>query len=183
MKLTPAMRALHWCAALALAATAALAMAPAAAHTDDEDDAKALAEHRRHGVSRPIVETHIHFYQVTRPGGVPWPPASNSTLYRDVLPAEYKQLARWNGVVAAGIVEASPLVEDNQWILDLVRGDRFYKFFVGSLEIGAPDFIADLNRFGRDPRFVGIRGFLWSRRRSRSMRRSCATCASWRGAA
>ena len=163
MNLNPAMRALRWCAALALAATAALAMAPATAHADDDDDdAKALAEHRRHGVSRPIVETHIHFYQVTRPGGVPWPPASNTTLYRDVLPAEYKQLARWNGIVAAGIVEASPLVEDNQWILDLVRGDRFYKFFVGSLEIGAPDFIANLNRFGRDHRFVGIRGFLWS---------------------
>ena len=24
------------------------------------------------GHTRPIVESHIHFWQVTRPGGVPW---------------------------------------------------------------------------------------------------------------
>src|SRR5206468_2391962 len=109
---------------------------------------------RRHGVRNPIVETHIHFYQPSRSGGVPWPPAVNTTLYRDVLPIEYNDLARFNGIVSAGIVEASPLVEDNQWILDLVRGDHFYKFFVGQLEIGSADFIANLNRFSADPRWV-----------------------------
>ena len=128
---------------------------------DDDHASRALNEHRRHGVSRPIVETHIHFYQPSRPGGVPWPPP-DSTLYRDVLPAEYKHLARHNGIVLAGIVEASPLVEDNQWILDLVRRDSFFAFFVGQLEIGTPDFISNLHRFARDPRFVGIRGYLWS---------------------
>jgi len=151
----------HWLATAALAAFAGMGSGAAWAH-DDDDGEKSLAQHRRHGTHRPIIETHIHFYQVTRPGGVPWPPASNTTLYRDVLPAEYKQLARQNGIVAAGIVEASPLVEDNQWILDLVRGDHFFPFFVGQLEIGTPDFISHLNRFGMDRRFVGIRGFLWS---------------------
>jgi L-fuconolactonase len=132
-----------------------------AAHDDDED-MRALTEMRRQGVSNPIVETHIHLYQVTRPGGVPYPPPENTTLYRDILPPEYKQLARSNGIVAATIVEASPLVEDNQWVLDLVRGDPFFRSFVGQLEIGSADFIGNLNRFARDPRFVGIRGFLWS---------------------
>ena len=65
-----------------------------------------------------------------------------------------------NGVVTAGIVEASGIVEDNQWILDRVRHDRFYSFFVGNLEIGAPTFAQDLARFAHDPRFVGIRGYL-----------------------
>jgi L-fuconolactonase len=111
--------------------------------------------------ARPIVDTHIHFYQVTRPGGVPWPPVG-SALYRDVLPPEYKSLATANGIRASGVVEASPLVEDNQWILDLLGNDPFYPFFVGSLEIGSADFIANLDRFSHDRRFVGIRGFLWS---------------------
>jgi predicted TIM-barrel fold metal-dependent hydrolase len=133
----------------------------AMAHDDDED-MRALTEMRRHGVANPIVETHIHLYQVTRPGGVPYPPPENATLYRDILPPEYKQLARANGIVSATIVEASPLVEDNQWVLDLVRGDPFFRSFVGQLEIGSPDFISNLNRFAMDPRFVGIRGFLWS---------------------
>ena len=132
------------------------------AHDDDDESAQALTEMRRHGVRNPIIETHIHLYQVTRPGGVPYPPVQNTTLYRDVLPPEYKQLARSNSIVAATIVEASPLVEDNQWVLDLVRGDPFFRSFVGQLEVGSTDFIADLNRFARDPRFVGIRSFLWS---------------------
>lgn len=38
--------------------------------------------------------------------------------------------------------------------------DRFYSFFVGNLEIGAPTFKSDLARFARDHRFVGIRGYL-----------------------
>ncbi len=110
---------------------------------------------------RPIFETHVHFYQVTRPGGVPWPPKEAALLHRDVLPAQYKAIALRNGIVAAGVVEASSLVEDNQWILDLIGGDDFFKFFVGSLEIGAPDFSANLSRFAQDRCFVGVRGFLW----------------------
>lgn len=109
---------------------------------------------------RPIVETHIHFWQVTRPGGVPWPTPAEGPIYRDVLPPEYKAVARPNGVVAAGVVEASGLVEDNQWILDRIRHDPFYSFFVGNLEIGAPTFARDLERFSHDWRFVGIRGYL-----------------------
>lgn len=162
MFLSPATQVLRRCAAIALGALA-LSAAPSMARNDnaDADSDRALAAARAAGVARPIIETHIHFYQPSRPGGVPWPPAG-STLYRDVLPAEYTALARANGIVAAGIVEASPLVEDNQWILDLVRGDRFYPFFVGMLEIGSADFVANLERFSHDRRFVGIRGFLWS---------------------
>ena len=117
------------------------------------------------GPSHPIIDTHIHFFQPSRPGGVPWPPpppASDPLLYRDVLPAEYKAMAMANGVLASGVVEASPLVEDNQWILNLLGHDSFFPFFVGQLEIGSPDFAANLERFAGDHRFVGIRGFLWS---------------------
>jgi predicted TIM-barrel fold metal-dependent hydrolase len=117
------------------------------------------------GHSHPIVDTHIHFYQPSRPGGVPWPPpppGSDPLLYRDVLPAEYKALAMANGILASGVVEASPLVEDNQWILDLLGHDAFFPFFAGQLEIGSPDFKNELEHFSKDHRFVGIRGFLWS---------------------
>src|SRR5688572_3116211 len=109
---------------------------------------------------RPIVDTHIHFWQVTRPGGVPWPTPAEGPIFRDVLPPEYKAVARPNGVIAAVVVEASGIVEDNQWILDLVRHDGFFPAFVGNLEIGAPTFAANLARFAHDARFVGIRGYL-----------------------
>ena len=109
---------------------------------------------------RPIVETHIHFWQTSRPGGVPWPTAAEGPIFRDVLPPEYTAFAKSQGIVAAGVVEASGIVEDNQWILDRVKSDPFYSFFVGNLEIGAPTFTADLARFAADSRFVGIRGYL-----------------------
>jgi predicted TIM-barrel fold metal-dependent hydrolase len=139
--------------------------APAVRAHDDSDDralraAVERAEREAAAGRRPIVETHIHFWQVTRPGGVPWPTPAEGPIFRDVLPPEYSAIARANGVVTAGIVEASGIVEDNQWVLDLVRNDRFYSFFVGNLEIGAPTFARDLARFAKDPRFVGIRGYL-----------------------
>src|SRR5437016_7040035 len=123
--------------------------------------AKALQTLKDAGHSHPILDTHIHFYQASRPGGIPWPPA-NSEIYGDVLPANYKAVAIPNGIIASGVVEASPLVEDNQWILNLLGHDSFFPFFVGQLEIGSADFGANLERFSRDHRFVGIRGFLWS---------------------
>jgi predicted TIM-barrel fold metal-dependent hydrolase len=145
-----------WVAALALLG---LAWAPAARAHDGDDDRSlgAAIEHAQRSApagKRPTVETHIHFWQVTRPGGVPWPTPAEGPIFRDVLPPEYTAVARANGVVTAGIVEASGIVEDNQWILDLVRNDRFYSFFVGSLEIGASTFARDLARRGMALDFI-----------------------------
>ena len=112
------------------------------------------------GHSHPIVETHIHFWQVTRPGGVPWPTPAEGPIYRDVLPGDYLPLAKANGILTAGVVEASGIVEDNQFILDLVKGDNFFSTYVGNLDIGAPTFAHDLERFSKDRRWVGIRGYL-----------------------
>jgi predicted TIM-barrel fold metal-dependent hydrolase len=119
-----------------------------------------LASEKARGHRHPIIDTHIHFYQPSRPGGVPWPDCP-SALCRDVLPPEYKALAAANGIVASGVIEASPLVADNQWIQNLLGRDKFFIFFAGQLEIGSSGFIANLNRLSADPRFVGIRGYLW----------------------
>lgn len=153
----------HWLTAAALLGMGW--MTTACGDGDDGTDpalqaAIAAAERAAPPGKRPIVETHIHFWQASRPGGVPWPTAAEGPIFRDVLPAEYTAYAKAQGVVAAGIVEASGIVEDNQWILDLVRNEPFYSFFVGNLEIGSPTFAADLARFAADSRFVGIRGYL-----------------------
>src|SRR5687768_5158959 len=130
-------RSLLGLAAVVLASMGAPACSAEVAQDDDPElrEAIAQAERKARPGRRPIVETHVHFWQVTRPGGVPWPTPAEGPIYRDVLPPDYTPLARANGIVTAGIVEASGIVEDNQWILDLVKGDRFYSFFVGNLEI------------------------------------------------
>jgi L-fuconolactonase len=110
----------------------------------------------------PIMDTHIHLWQVTRPGGVPWPPPANKILYKDVTPADYKAVAKKNGIVGTGIMEASNIHADSINIAEIAKKDKFFKFVVAEAEIGSPDFIKNLDELSKYPQFVGIRGFLWS---------------------
>ena len=109
----------------------------------------------------PVLDTHTHFYDPTRPQGVPWPPVDDALLYRPVLPPEYRELAEPLGVGGTVVVEASPWVEDNQWVLDLAETEPFLLGLVGHLKPGQPGFRADVERFGRHPRFRGVRTGLW----------------------
>jgi predicted TIM-barrel fold metal-dependent hydrolase len=104
-----------------------------------------------------IIDTHTHFYDPRRPQGVPWPPPNDRVLYRPVLPAEYQALAAPHGVVGTVLVEASPWVEDNQWVLELAEREPFILGVVGNLQPGSPDFASQLNRFARNRLFRGIR--------------------------
>jgi len=79
------------------------------------------------------------------------------TLYRTVLPAEFVELSAKHGVVGTVVVEASPWLEDNQWILDLAKDNPIIVGFVGNLPAGTPEFAGQLKRFGANPLFRGIR--------------------------
>jgi predicted TIM-barrel fold metal-dependent hydrolase len=104
-----------------------------------------------------IIDTHTHFYDPTRPEGVPWPDPNDKVLYRRVLPVDYKALAVPQGVSGTVVVEASEWVEDNQWILDLAADELFIVGFVGNLQPGSKDFGSSLERFSANPLFRGIR--------------------------
>src|SRR5205085_9380769 len=105
----------------------------------------------------PVIDTHTHFYDPARPQGVPWPAKDDPFLYRTVLPPEYEGLARPLGVTGTVVVEASPWVEDNQWVLDLAARDPFLVGVVGNLGPGEDDFAAHLTRFAKNRLFRGIR--------------------------
>jgi predicted TIM-barrel fold metal-dependent hydrolase len=117
--------------------------------------ATAVAEHP--ATAEPIIDTHTHFYDPTRPQGVPWPPREAKQLYRPVLPAHFKALARPFGVTGTVVIEASPWLEDNQWLLDLARDDSFLVGVVGHLQPGADGFQKHLSRFAKNRLFRGIR--------------------------
>lgn len=104
-----------------------------------------------------IVDTHIHLYDTEREAGVPWPYKDSGHLYKPHLPADFNKVAQLLGVTDVVIVEASHWVEDNQWILDLVKDDDFYVGIVGNLHPASDDFGKNLARFAKDPRYVGIR--------------------------
>jgi predicted TIM-barrel fold metal-dependent hydrolase len=112
----------------------------------------------------PIIDTHIHLFDPTRPEGVPWPDKDNSVLYKPALPERYRQLAVPLGIRGAIEVECSTRLEDNQWVLDIAAKDTIIVGTVGDLEPGQPEFGKHLERFHRNPLFRGIRyGNLWGR--------------------
>jgi predicted TIM-barrel fold metal-dependent hydrolase len=128
---------------------------------------------RADGKPKPIADTHVHFFQPSR-SGVAWPPAANTTLYKDYLPDAYMAMAAPLGILGSGIVEASPWIEDTQWVLGQAAKTAdtkaFFPFYVAQLDIGSADFIRDLTAYLKvDPmanpdadKIVGLRVYLWS---------------------
>lgn len=103
-----------------------------------------------------IIDCHTHFYDPERPEGVPFP-AKGTPLYRTVLPEHLRAQTMFRAVTGTVIVEASPWVEDNAWLLHLADKDPFVVGIVGNLQPGSAAFATDLKRFAVNPLFRGIR--------------------------
>ncbi len=87
----------------------------------------------------PIIDTHIHLFDTTRPQGVPWPD-KNSPIYHSALPERYRKIALPLGVKGAVVIEASPWLDDNQWVLDLAAREPLIVGTIGNLDPGSPEF-------------------------------------------
>ena len=120
----------------------------------------------------PIIDTHIHLFDPTRPQGVPWPSKDDKVLYQPALPDRYRKIAEPLGIAGAIAVECSPLFEDNQWVLDVAAKNSIMVGMVGNLEPGKPEFGVQLAKLHRNPLFLGIRyGNLWGRDLSAEIRK------------
>ena len=112
----------------------------------------------------PIIDTHIHLFDPTRPQGAPYSgprPASGAPAV-PAYPERYRRLAVPLGVVGAIKVEASPWIEDNLWVLEVAQRDPIMVGVVGNLEPDKPEFPEYLERYHKNPLFRGIRyGNLW----------------------
>jgi L-fuconolactonase len=109
----------------------------------------------------PIIDTHIHLFDPGRPQGIPWPP-KDAIFYKPALPAGYRAMTKSLGIVGAIEVECSPWLEDNQWVLDVSEKETIMVGMIGNLEPASPEFPKQLERFGKNRLFRGIRyGYLW----------------------
>ncbi len=119
----------------------------------------------------PVIDCHTHFYDPSRPQGVPWP-GRDSSLYRTVLPADLRRLPQHLPVTGTIVVEASSWLEDNDWLLQLGERDPFIVGVVGNLNPEAADFELQVRRLSAHPLFRGLRisakqvGVLLEQRRS-----------------
>ncbi len=104
----------------------------------------------------PIIDTHVHLFDPRRPQGVPYagPKGQPPQL---ALPQTYRQQIPGTGIAGAIVVEASPWIEDNLWILERANSDPLFVGVVGSLDPSRADFGEYLNRFSKDPLWRGIR--------------------------
>jgi len=114
----------------------------------------------------PIIDTHIHLFDPTRPQGAPYSgprPAAGAAPIA-AYPERYRALAVPLGVVGAVKVEASPWIEDNLWVLEVAQRDPIMVGVIGNLEPDKPEFPQYLERYHKNPLFRGIRyGNLWGR--------------------
>lgn len=108
------------------------------------------------GDALDIIDCHTHFYDPTRPEGVPWP-GKGTAIYRTVLPSHLRAITHHRKVTGTVIVEASPRLEDNQWLLDIAKDDPFVVGIVGHVKPEEPEFEKNIRRFAANPLFRGIR--------------------------
>jgi predicted TIM-barrel fold metal-dependent hydrolase len=107
----------------------------------------------------PIIDTHLHLYDPTRPQGAPFPKTPNPPPF---LPRDYSEAATPLGIKGGIVVEASPWMEDNLWVLMTIEKEPMIVGLVGCLDPTKPDFLEYLDRYHRNKLFLGIRyGNVW----------------------
>jgi predicted TIM-barrel fold metal-dependent hydrolase len=110
-------------------------------------------------LSIPIIDTHFHLYDPTRPQGAPYPRVPNSPPF---LPRHFRQAATPLGIVGGIKVEASPWVEDNLWVLMIIEDEPMIVGMVCNLDPAKPEYGEYLERYHRNKLFLGIRyGNIW----------------------
>lgn len=107
----------------------------------------------------PIIDTHLHLYDPTRPQGVPYPKVPNPP---QALPSQYREDVTPLGIMGGIKVEASPWVEDNLWVLEIIQNEPIIVGMIGNLNPTKPEFREYLDRYHRNKLFLGIRyGNVW----------------------
>jgi L-fuconolactonase len=107
----------------------------------------------------PIIDTHLHLFDPTRPQGVPYPKVPNPPQQ---LPSQYREDVLPLGIVGGIKVEASPWIEDNLWVLEAIKNEPIIVGMIGNLNPTKPEFREYLERYRRNKLFLGIRyGNVW----------------------
>lgn len=105
----------------------------------------------------PKIDCHVHFYDPTRPEGVPWPSKDNPTLYMPRMPQDFLAVAQPHGVTKCIVIEASSWFQDNRWLLELAAKEPCIAGVVGRVAPADETFAARIADLARDQRFRGIR--------------------------
>ena len=119
----------------------------------------ALGQSASGGGHIPIIDSHIHLFDGTRPvfGKGYLGSRAYAARYRKSLPSMYAALARPQGIVGAIVVQSSFWVDENLWYLEQCRANPIMVGVCGTLDPAAADFGQYVGHFHDDPLFRAIR--------------------------
>jgi predicted TIM-barrel fold metal-dependent hydrolase len=104
----------------------------------------------------PVIDTCPHLWDPKRPISTVYMPNGEGRTAAQLRHQAPK------GMVGAVVMESSPWFEDNLWLLQAVKDEPFVVGIVGNLQPDARDFPIVLDRYHRDPMYLGIRhGNVW----------------------
>jgi L-fuconolactonase len=105
------------------------------------------------------VDSHQHFWQASR-GDYYWMTPTAPILCRDYGPEDLRPSLEKHLIDKTVLVQAAPTVAETDFLLNIARQQDFVAGVVGWLDMENEDFLDQFERYGRDPKFIGIRPML-----------------------
>ena len=102
------------------------------------------------------IDSHQHFWKYD-PREYGWIDERMGALKRDFLPADLEPRLRAAGFDACVTVQARQTLEETAWLLELADRNPFVVGVVGWVDLCSRDAPAQLERFAKHPKLVGVR--------------------------
>ncbi|TSB47040.1 amidohydrolase family protein [Alkalicoccobacillus porphyridii] len=102
------------------------------------------------------IDAHQHYWEINK-GYYDWINPSEETLYQDYQPDDLSKNLQSNKIKQTIAVQASPLLEDTQYLLQLSEKNDSIAGVVGWVDLLSDTFKEDLGKWKQHPKFVGIR--------------------------
>lgn len=105
------------------------------------------------------IDAHQHFWTYSEKE-YGWINDRMASLRRDFLPRDLKPLLAAEGFEGSIAVQARQTLEETRWLLELADENDFIKGVVGWVDLSSPELAAQLERFSKGSRLVGVRHVL-----------------------
>jgi len=102
------------------------------------------------------IDAHQHYWSIQR-DDYGWLTPELRTLYRDYLPTDLEALLKEHQIIGSIVVQAAESIAETDFMLGLAAQHPSILGVVGWLDLHAPDYMQQLERFRAHPKFVGIR--------------------------
>ena len=108
-----------------------------------------------------LIDAHQHFW-IYNPDEYGWIDDSMSQIRRNFLPEDLKPELENAGFQGSVVVQVRPTLEETQWLLELAGRSPSILGVVGWVDLRSPQRRAQIERFVRNPKLVGIRHIVQS---------------------